>query len=129
MMRKLPSGNNEQKIIELLTADKKLFELTRYCLALGAGHVFREDKTPERDAYHVREIAFSLSDALAEPLPTEWETEIGQLVLAGDVKKLETMAKQIFADTQDCPLCRWSSRIKISKTRKLCLHCRYVFPF
>jgi len=108
-----PNRNKSKSIKRKLESDPKLYATTRYAMALGAGTILNWAATSHRDDLDRQSIIWSLEDAIAEPHPTEWETEIAQLVVSNSLDKLVELCRTIQADhPNECPSGRNVSRVK-----------------
>lgn len=109
----------------------KLYAATHYAMALGAGTVFNWQQKKRRADLDRQSILWSLEDALREPRDGEWETTIGQLVLAVDLDQLATICRQLQAEhPSECPDCHNTSRTRyrIRTQDHICAFCRATWP-
>lgn len=105
----------EKQILDILNADADIANLAGYLLRIGAGTVFPGDMSGGEKFKIIGDekqlIAWELSGALNDPLEGEWETEIGRLILAKNVKKMRETAQQLHGQNPRCPYCRWNSKV------------------
>ena len=110
----------EKQLTEKLN-DSDTYELARYLLLAGAGFVpmhGRDDTQIAKKKKTLQSMIWALTDALNDPHPTEWETEIGKLVMSGDIDQMRKLARRIHADNPQCPVCRRSARVRYRESTR-----------
>jgi len=124
-----------KKILKILNSDEKIAKYAGLLLRLGAGTIFpgdmRGNTKPKIAGNEKQLIAWELSETLSAPIDGEWETEIGRLVLTGNVGRMREMLLDTYNSNPQCPHCRYGSRIRYRQRdqKYICTHCNNTWDF
>lgn len=96
------------KIYDILKSDYQILSLTDYLMRVGAGTTIPDGMATEP----ARIWSWELAEALSDPRDTEWETEIGRMVMDRNIDLMRKAALQLHNEHNMCPYCRWTSRVR-----------------